>query len=112
MGSIRSRGKLLFIEFRYSGVRCREQTKLTDTPVNRKRLSKILERVEAEILIGTFSYEAYFPKSKRIAQFKQHEKLITREQSDSPTFEVFSTTFMLTPHVYLGFLSCWSRGLR
>jgi integrase len=60
MGSIRARGKLLFIDFRYRGTRCREQTKLTDTPANRKRLLGILERVEAEILLGTFSYEAYW----------------------------------------------------
>jgi integrase len=93
MGSIRSRGKLLFIDFRYRGVRCREQTKLTDTPANRKRLSKILEKIEAEILIGSFSYEAYVPKSKRIAQFKQHEQLIKREQSDTPTFSDFADTW-------------------
>ena len=39
MGSIRARpqnGKLFF-DFRYRGQRCREQTVLDDTPVNRKK---------------------------------------------------------------------------
>lgn len=93
MGSIRSRGKLLFIDFRYRSVRCREQTKLTDTPANRKRLSKILDRIEAEILIGSFSYKDYFPKSKRVAEFEQHEQRISREQSDTPAFKDFSETW-------------------
>ena len=93
MGSIRARGKLLFIDFRYRGTRCREQTKLTDTPANRKRLLGILERVEAEILLGTFSYEAYFPKSKRVAEFKQHEQLINQAQSDTPLFREFAETW-------------------
>ena len=54
MGSIRSRSGKLFFDFRYRGVRCREQTKLSDTPANRKRVTNILERIEAEILVGTF----------------------------------------------------------
>ena len=39
----------LFFDFRYLGKRCREQTALPDTPTNRKKLEKILERIEAEI---------------------------------------------------------------
>jgi len=54
MGSIRSRSGKLFFDFRYRGVRCREQTKLSNNPVNRKRATTILERIEAEILVGTF----------------------------------------------------------
>ncbi|QID17343.1 DUF3596 domain-containing protein [Nitrogeniibacter mangrovi] len=41
MGSIRKRadnGKL-FLDFRYRGKRCREQTDLDDTSANRKRLN-------------------------------------------------------------------------
>lgn len=66
MGSIRSRGKSgnLFFDFRYQGKRCREQTLLPDTAANRNKLESILERIEAEITLGTFSYASYFPNSK------------------------------------------------
>ncbi|MBT4518507.1 MAG: site-specific integrase [Halieaceae bacterium] len=90
MGSIRERRGLLFIDFRYRGVRCREYTKLSDKPANRKRLNTVLERVEAEITLGTFDYAAYFPKSDRIAQFKDHDERMVQVQSDTPTFADFS----------------------
>ncbi|WP_156472680.1 Arm DNA-binding domain-containing protein, partial [Ferrovum myxofaciens] len=56
MGSIRIRkeSNLLFIDFYYRGVRCREQTTLKDTGPNRKRLEKVIERIETEIASGTF----------------------------------------------------------
>lgn len=40
MGSIRARDQRLFFDFRYQGVRCREQTLLKDTKLNRARLEK------------------------------------------------------------------------
>ncbi|MFT4824849.1 MAG: integrase [Halioglobus sp.] len=90
MGSIRERRGLLFIDFRYRGVRCREYTKLSDKPTNRKRLQTIVERVEAEILLGTFDYAAYFPNSDRVAQFNDHDARKVQVQSDTPTFSDFS----------------------
>ena len=93
MGSIRSRRGLLFMDFRYRGVRCREYTKLTDKPANRKRLQTIMERVEAEILLGSFDYSAYFPNSDRVAQFKEHDDRKTQVQSDTPPFKEFSETW-------------------
>ena len=56
MASITARkenGKLL-LDFRYQGVRCREQTLLDDTKENRKKLNAILERIQAEITLNTF----------------------------------------------------------
>lgn len=64
MGSIRNRGDRLFIDFRYEGHRCREQTLLADTKPNRKLLQQLLARVESEISLGTFNYLATFPGSK------------------------------------------------
>ncbi|AWI79166.1 site-specific integrase [Parazoarcus communis] len=71
MGSIRCRDEngLLFIDFRYRGIRCREQTALTDTAANRKKLQKALDRIEADIAAGTFQYRSYFPNSKNAAKF-------------------------------------------
>lgn len=66
MASIRKRDDngQLFIDFRYKGLRCREQTALSDTPANRKKLGKVLERIEAEIKFGTFDYTKFFPGSR------------------------------------------------
>ena len=47
MGSIRSRDGKLFLDFHYQQVRCREQTKLTDTPANRQKLAKVLAMLQA-----------------------------------------------------------------
>ena len=67
MGSVRAmsgRGTL-FMDFRYQRKRCREYTALDDTPANRKRLKKVLAKIEGDIEAGTFDYEATFPKSRR-----------------------------------------------
>lgn len=74
MGTVNARGGKLFMDFRYQGVRCREYTKLTDKPANRKRLTSIMERIEAEILLGSFDYATYFPESKLASQFKERDK--------------------------------------
>jgi integrase len=68
MASIRARKEtgLLFFDFRFRGQRCREQTMLQDTPVNRKRLEKALAKIEAEIAAGNFDYAATFPGSRNI----------------------------------------------
>ncbi len=65
MGSIRVRkesGQLMF-DFRYQGLRCRELTTLPDTNENRKKMEKVLKRIEAEITLGTFDYANYFTNS-------------------------------------------------
>ena len=71
MPSIRSRADngLLFFDFRFQGDRCREQTLLSDTPANRKKLEKVLARIDAEIAAGTFAYANYFPNSKALKRF-------------------------------------------
>ncbi len=65
MGKIVTRketGKLCF-DFRYLGKRCREQTALDDTPANRRKLQRILDKIEAEITLDSFDYGRYFPNS-------------------------------------------------
>ncbi|WP_201575416.1 site-specific integrase [Psychrobacter sp. H8-1] len=90
MASIRSRGKKLFVDFRYLGVRCRETTNLIDTPENRKKLQKIIERMEAEIVLGTFNYAQYFPKSdkaERMMYLSDRKECIT---TNVPSFKQFA----------------------
>lgn len=67
MGAINTRKGLIFFDFRYKGVRCREYTKLPDNAANRKRAKVVLERIEAEITLNTFDYSNYFPNSAYVA---------------------------------------------
>ena len=71
MGKIRSREETgcLFFDFRVNGARCREQTTLKDTKANRRKMEKVLERIEREIVAGTFDYGTFFPGSGRASQF-------------------------------------------
>ncbi|WP_022941972.1 Arm DNA-binding domain-containing protein [Psychromonas hadalis] len=83
MGNISARSNKLVLEFRAQGIRCREQTKLSDTPVNRKRLEKLLKVMEAEIMLDTFDFCKYFPTSKRAAKFAEIKQ---RKQTASHYF--------------------------
>lgn len=73
MASIRARpdNGLLFVDFYYRGKRCREQTALPDTPANRKKVQKLLDRIESEMSLGTFDYAKLFPGSKQLAKFEE-----------------------------------------
>lgn len=64
MASIRARkdNGLLFFDFRFGGKRYREQTLLTDTKANRKKMSEILGKIESDIANNTFDYRKYFSK--------------------------------------------------
>jgi len=68
---IRKETGTLIIDFYFQGHRCREQTALPDTAANRKRLEKVLVKIEEEISLGTFNYRRYFPGSKNAARFDQ-----------------------------------------
>ncbi|MEH6652220.1 MAG: DUF3596 domain-containing protein [Motiliproteus sp.] len=86
MGSIRARkdvGGLLF-DFRFRGVRCREQTLLVDTPTNRKKLGAILKRLEADITLGTFDYRRYFPNSKMAKRFDLLVDQLEEQRGSAP----------------------------
>jgi len=93
MASIRVRdstGKL-FLDFRYQNQRCREQTSLEDTPVNRRKLETILKKIEAEITLGTFDYSRYFPGSinaKKFCDADTHKA--AAERHVTPLFSEFS----------------------
>jgi integrase len=59
---------MLFFDFRYQGQRCREYTLLQDSDANRKKMEKVLKRIEASIADGSFRYDEYFPNSKMVAR--------------------------------------------
>ena len=82
MAKIRARADtgMLYMDFFYRGVRCREQTALPDNVVNRKTVQTFLNRIQREIAQGTFDYAATFPSSQRAARFAKQEE----EQKASP----------------------------
>jgi integrase len=67
--NLRKESGLLYVDFRYRGVRCREQTMLAESPQNRARLEKLGERIEKAINDGTFVYATFFPNSRRAVAF-------------------------------------------
>ncbi len=92
MASIRTRkgSNMLFVDFHYMGKRCRETTNLIDTPANRKKLEKVIEKMEAEITLGIFSYAKYFPKSDKCDEMMALSDRKECIQSDTPSFKQFA----------------------
>lgn len=111
MASINVRSGKLQVDFYYKGVRCREQTRYADTPANRKKLEEIIKRIEAEILLDTFVYADYFPKSKRAELFSKEnlaksvrtavfeEDEPKQNISSLPTFAEFAETWLAEKRV-------------
>jgi integrase len=97
MGSVRTlagRGTL-FLDFRFEGRRRREYTALSDTPQNRKRLEKLLARLEAEIAAGTFDYAKTFPSSAVPPKAPTvPESKGTAAAASTPTFREFTSTWL------------------
>jgi integrase len=67
--------------------------KLADTPANRKRATNILERIEAEILVGTFDYGTYFPDSNSTDRFRHIDAVQLASPSSIPSFREFADTW-------------------
>ncbi|MGB5144238.1 MAG: DUF3596 domain-containing protein [Shewanella indica] len=80
MGTVNARDGRLYLDFRYKGVRCREQTSLPETAANKQKLLKLLQMLEQQMKAGTFDYGHHFPHSKRVAHFRQIE-LLARQQA-------------------------------
>jgi integrase len=74
----------LIIDIYVQGVRCREQTALKDTPANRKKLEKLLERIAADQLAGTFDYGKYFPKSRMVMKLAVQKAVGAQAESAGP----------------------------
>ncbi|WP_373510944.1 Arm DNA-binding domain-containing protein [Thiocapsa sp.] len=91
MGSVRVRPQsgTLYFDFRYRGTRCREQTLLKDTAANRRKMAQVLEKIEAEITLGTFNYRGYFPNSPTADRFDAMARGAVPTDA-VPDFETFS----------------------
>lgn len=84
MTALRAKHNKLYFDFTYMGVRCREFTGMDDTPANRRKLNKVLKRMEAELALGTFDYARYFPKSKNAERFAR------KASNGAPLFKEFA----------------------
>lgn len=109
MGSINERQGLLFLDFRYKGVRCREYTKLEASKPNRKRAERLLQTIEAEITLGSFDYGKYFPNSKLRERFdeadeRKRQANLYFSAPNSPKFEEFAKIWLLEKQIE------WSKG--
>jgi len=76
----------LVLDFRYQGMRCREQTLLPDTAANRRRLEKLLMQIEREISLGIFDYTKTFPNSPRAKKFAS----LSEQLNGTPMFSEFT----------------------
>ena len=104
MAKVRARvdTKKLFIDFRYQGIRCREQTLLSDTARNRKQLETLIQRMEAKMLVGDFDYAEFFPGSKNLKKLEDAgvlptngERVLGQSESDTPLFTDFADQWFL-----------------
>lgn len=97
MGSVRARttSQQLFFDFRYKGARCREYSELFDNASNRRKMQRVMDRIDAEIKLGTFVYSHYFPSSPNVAKFDETESLERYDKfsDQTPLFEEFSETW-------------------
>jgi integrase len=93
MGALINRSGVLYLDFRYKNQRCREVTSLPDTPQNRRKCEALIKRIEAEIVLGTFDYAAYFPEGGKVALFSKLEQRVTAARSSTPLFRVFAETW-------------------
>jgi len=82
------------LDFRHAGVRCREHTGLQDTEANRRRLEHTLQRIDAEILVGTFDYAQHFPAGSQIRRFtEQASRRQAYEREAAPSRTVYLEVF-------------------
>lgn len=69
MATLRVKRGRLYIDFRWRGVRCREATRLTDTPEHRAEARRLSRQIDGELAAGTFDYASRFPRGPRASVF-------------------------------------------
>lgn len=91
--NVRKDNGKLYLDFRFRNHRCREQTDLKDNPTNRKRVQVLLDKIQAEILLGIFDYRTTFPKSPMITKLDATAHVIDKSFEQMPTMEEFANTW-------------------
>ena len=85
MASVRARADTgqLFFDFRFKGIRCREQTSLEDNKTNRSKMEKILIKIEEDIEADRFDYRRYFPNSKNAEKFDTSATVLSKVATET-----------------------------
>ncbi|WP_445428935.1 tyrosine-type recombinase/integrase [Alishewanella sp. HL-SH05] len=83
MASIGVRNNKLLIDFRYCGVRCREQTELDNTPANVRKLNKLINNIDTDMRLECFVYRDYFPGSTKAAQFSRKDDEAAKRKAET-----------------------------
>jgi integrase len=86
-------GKLYF-DFRFRNQRCREQSDLKDTVLNRKRMQIMLDKIQAEIMLGQFDYRATFPNSNMLQKLDAAARIINVANAQVPTTGRFAELWL------------------
>jgi len=86
----------LFFDFKYQGIRCREQTALPDTRENRAKLERVAKKIEASITLNQFNYADFFPQSRMVDKFASRDQLLLSLGSPDklPTIKAFYETWL------------------
>lgn len=93
MASVREKRGRLFFDFRFGEERCREYTTLADTPINRRKMEKVLKQLESQISLGTFRYGEFFPGSKNAEKFSGGRARPKAIALDTPFFSDYVETW-------------------
>ncbi|MCW8965609.1 MAG: site-specific integrase [Candidatus Pacearchaeota archaeon] len=97
MAKIRMRketGKLFF-DFKFQGLRCREQTTLPDTKENRAKLESVAKKINAAITLGQFNYADFFPHSTMVQKLAQRAQHIAPHSNQGlPTVKEFKEQWL------------------
>lgn len=88
--NVRKETSRLYIDFRFNGIRCREQTAMNDTLSNRRVLHKLIDKMNAELTLGVFDYGKTFPNSRKAKLIARNEN----EKCESRIFANFANTWL------------------
>jgi len=99
MATIGEKSRRLFIDFRFNGRRYKEYTGLYDSPTNRREAAKIVKRLEAALLLGTFNYSDYFPDSSRVPRFEVAATKTQKEELTTISFSDFAEQWFVEKRV-------------
>lgn len=90
MAALRTKNGKFFVDFRVHGVRYKEYLGVPSSDQNKIKLTRLLKRLEAEITLGTFEYERYFPNGKHASRFRAQKERLKNDVAAPMSFEAFA----------------------
>ena len=81
----------LFLDFRFRNICVRKQAELKGCPVNCKRAQNLLDREQAEIMLGQFDYRATFPNSSKLQKLEATAQIFQSSVAKNPAKSAFAS---------------------